>query len=92
MAAKLSLPLAVILCTLLTNAFSQIYTSVKFQYATVAYPGAVSTIANGINDHNVIVGSYFDRNFSVHGFVYRDGKYARLDFPGLSGSPISDTP
>ena len=88
MAAKLLLSVAVVLCALLTNAFSQIYTSVKFQYATVAYPGAVSTNANGINDGNVIVGSYFDRNFSVHGFVYRNGKYARLDFPGSTETEV----
>jgi hypothetical protein len=27
-------------------------------------------------------GSYFDRSFSVHGFLYHNGKYARLDVPG----------
>jgi hypothetical protein len=49
MVPQLSMLLAFVLYMFSTSAFPQIYTSVKFQYATVAYPGAVSTVANGIN-------------------------------------------
>jgi hypothetical protein len=66
------------------HSFSQLYTSVRYQYATLAYPGAVVTTANGINNNNVIVGSYFDRNFVVHGFVYRRGHYESLDVRGAT--------
>src|SRR5262249_16331253 len=95
MSAKSSFATLAITClTLFANGLAQIYTAVKFQYATVAYPGAVSTTANGINNSNVIVGSYFDRNFLVHGFVYHNGKYFRVDFLGSTETEalgISDT-
>lgn len=67
---------------------AQSYTAVSYQYAAIAFPGAESTTANGINNNNVIVGSYFDSNSSVHGFIYRDGKYTRVDVPGSTETEI----
>lgn len=71
-----------------SSAFPQHYTSVKFQYATLAFPGGTNTTANGINNHNVVVGSYSDRKFSVHGFVYHRGTYTRVDVPGSTETEI----
>lgn len=68
--------------------YAQSYTAVSYRYATIAYPGALSTTANGINNNNVIVGSYFDSTSSVHGFLYRDGKYTRIDVPGSTETEI----
>jgi len=73
---------------LIAKGHAQTYTAVSYRYATIAYPGALSTTANGINNNNVIVGSYFDSNSSVHGFIYRDGKYTRVDVPGSTDTEI----
>jgi len=66
----------------------QTYTSVAYKYANIKFPGAALTIANGINNGNVIVGSFFDSNFSVHGFVYRQGRYTQVDYPDSSETEV----
>ena len=44
--------------------------SVTFEIlATFDYPGAVDTIAGGINDRGDVAGSYFDASGNGHGFV-----------------------
>ena len=52
---------------------------------TVTYltaPGASSTSANGINNANDVVGSYYDGQ--THGFLYRNGTYTTVDAPGAT--------
>jgi uncharacterized membrane protein len=47
--------------------------------------GAVQTIVFGINDHNVIAGSYIDTNNVTHGFVGRlNETYTSFDYGGTS--------
>ena len=71
-----------------SNIDAQNYTSVAYAYAPIAVPGATLTIANGINRDNVIVGSFFDASSAVHGFVYRNGHYEQVDFPGSSETEV----
>jgi len=73
---------------LISSLMGQTYTSVAYKYANIKFPGAALTIANGINNNNVIVGSFFDANSSVHGFVYRKGKYIQVDYPGSTETEI----
>lgn len=47
----------------------------------VNYPGATSTTVSGINDLDEVVGSYSSGN-SSHGFLYQNGVYTTIDFPG----------
>jgi hypothetical protein len=75
---------AIFVCT----AFAQTSTSVTFNYAKVQYPGAILTLVNGINNANVVVGSYFDSADVVHGFVYRQGKFSAVNFPGASATEV----
>lgn len=70
------------------SALSQTSTAVAHQYATLAFPKAISTTANGINNNNVIAGYYVDSASFQHGFVYRAGKYAKVDFPGASATAV----
>jgi uncharacterized membrane protein len=58
---------------------------------TIDYPGALGSVAHGINDHGDIVGYYsYDHpvphspggDVQIHGFLYRDGIFAPIDFPG----------
>jgi len=46
----------IILLVLASSLMGQTYTSVAYKYANVRFPGAMLTIANGINNGDVIVG------------------------------------
>jgi probable HAF family extracellular repeat protein len=48
---------------------------------TLAAPGAVATLANGINNSGQVSGYFYDGT-TAHGFLYSGGNYATLDFPG----------
>jgi hypothetical protein len=64
------------------GSFAQTRTSVAYKYTPVDYPGAATTSANGINNGNVIVGSYLDSSNVSHGFKYANGAFTGLNFPG----------
>ena len=50
--------------------------------AVPSVPGSTATVVRGINDNNVITGTYTDPDGSVHGFVGTlDGNYTGFDFP-----------
>jgi hypothetical protein len=93
-----TLLMLVVFCELLVaGASAQTSTAVVYKYSAINYPGAnaQSTVASGINNSNVIVGSYYtDASNSTHGFEYANGKYSTIDFPGASytvATGISDT-
>ena len=67
---------------LIQGVVAQRYTSVAYAYAKITFPGAALTIANAINNNNFIVGSFYDAASSVHGFIYKNGKYTQIDYPG----------
>jgi uncharacterized membrane protein len=69
-------------------ALPQTSTAIAYDYATLAFPHAMSTSANGINNNNVIVGSYVDSASFEHGFIYKAGKYTKIDFPGASATAV----
>ena len=73
---------------LLNGAASQTSTSIVFDYATVAYPGATFTQVTGINNSNVVVGFFLDSAGRSHGFVYRQGKFAAVNFPHASATEV----
>lgn len=50
-------------------------------FATVAYPSAVSTSATGINDAGDVVGSY-EIGANTFGFVEQNGSYTSIAYPG----------
>ena len=54
----------------------------SFNYAAINVPGAKMTVANGINNSNVIVGSYVP-NGSTHtyGFRLHSGAYSKISVP-----------
>ena len=80
--------LVVLSALLPISALSQTSTAVVYDYAKIAFPHALSSSANGINNNNVIVGSYLDSASSQHGFIYRSGKYTKVDFPGASATAV----
>ena len=50
----------------------------------VSYPGATSMTPRGINDLDEIVGSYTLPQSNPHGFLYKDGAFTTIDFPGAA--------
>ena len=80
--------LVALFATLAPAAFSQTSVSVTYNYASISFPGAPVTHVNGINNSNVIVGSYYDSQYFVHGFIYRAGKFTAVDFPGATMTEV----
>jgi uncharacterized membrane protein len=73
---------------LVSAAISQTTVSVTYDYASLKFPNAPVTNVNGINNSNVIVGSYYDSQYFVHGFIYRAGKYTAVNFPGATMTEV----
>lgn len=62
----------------LSNANADSYT-----FTTLYCPGAAQgTVAFGINDAGTVVGMYEDSSSSQHGFVWSNGTYTPLNYPG----------
>jgi probable HAF family extracellular repeat protein len=60
-------------------------------YTAIQYPGAWLTVAYGINDNGVIVGSYQVSEYSEqqHGFLYSNGVYTSVDYPGAASTNLT---
>lgn len=62
--------------------------------STITYPGALWTVAMGINDEGKVVGYYgangvIGNQTSVRGFLFSSGKFTPIDYPGaLSTQPF----
>lgn len=78
-----------VLSAFVSAAVSQTNLAVTYDYALLKFPNAPVTNVNGINNSNVVVGSYYDSQFFVHGFIYRSGKYTAVNFPGASMTEVS---
>jgi len=79
----------VLVCiSLIPGTRAQVSTSVAYEYAEIAYPGARLTTVNGLNNSNTIVGSYFDSYDSVHGFVYRRGRFTAVNVAGATATEV----
>jgi len=53
-------------------------------FTALAPPSSVGSMALGINNHGLVVGSYSDSARIVHGFLYYAGHYTTIDAPGSS--------
>src|SRR5262245_16861020 len=54
----------------------------SFKFAAINVPGAQSTVANGINNGNVIVGSYVSSTGHNFGFRLQNGHFTTINVPG----------
>jgi hypothetical protein len=55
------------------------------RFVTLDYPNAQDTFPAGINDSDVVVGSYS----GGHGFIYKAGGWATLDYPRANSTTLS---
>jgi len=57
-------------------------------YTMLNYPGASGTVAYGINNEDVVTGSYALGGVQ-HGFLWYNGVFTTLDFPGAAATYIT---
>jgi hypothetical protein len=57
-----------------------------YKFTQIEIKGATSANANGITNDGLVTGYYLDANSIYHGFVWRDGRVERVDYPGASGT------
>ena len=79
---KISQPLFIIFTCLLFALAASAQTS--FRYAAINVPNARETVANGINNGNVIVGWYISSTGQGLGFRLASGHYSSIRFPGAA--------
>jgi hypothetical protein len=61
--------------------------SAQYTFSNIQFPGATSTMAQGINDQGKIVGHYLDgTDGRWHGLIFQNGVYTTLDYPGVPGT------
>ncbi|MHB1938508.1 MAG: hypothetical protein ACYCOR_18270 [Acidobacteriaceae bacterium] len=67
-------------------------TALSYTYATIDDPsGSLSTQAYGINSTEQIVGTYSDTSGGGHGFLYSNGNFSTIDYPGPGTSSTNPT-
>ena len=83
-ALSLMSSLATLVLSLTTPAHSE------GSYTPLSFPGAAGvTEVSGINDLGQVVGSYWSADFqTADGFLYSNGVYSTLDYPGAVGTSI----
>ena len=65
-----------------------VYRNSKFK--TFNFPGTHAvTAVSAINDHGVVVGSYFVYGAGFYGFAYKNGKYVSFGFPGATETYVT---
>src|SRR6266478_2213814 len=60
-----------------------------YRYTKIDVPNASLTIARGINARGDIIGSYTDADGAGHDFLFHNGVYTNIDYPGGAGSAIA---
>jgi probable HAF family extracellular repeat protein len=50
-------------------------------YDVFSHPGAISTVANGINEQGVVAGSYSESAGVSRGYIWREGSFTSIDYP-----------
>ena len=54
------------------------------KFTQIDMPGALFTVANGINARGDIVGAYVDSNGRLHGFLLSNASFTTIDPPGAN--------
>jgi probable HAF family extracellular repeat protein len=57
-----------------------------YTVSTVDAPNSTLTVASGIDIRGQIVG-YYVNAAGTHGFLFQDGAFSSIDFPGTNGQP-----
>jgi len=60
------------------------------QFTRIDVPGAVMTLADGVNDRGQVVGGYVDAGGRVHGYLWDEGRFTTIDVPGSVATQAGD--
>ncbi len=60
----------------------------SYAFTEIAYPGATSTAAAGINSAGHIVG-WYQKGDRTYGFLYKDGTYSSIQYPGAGFTQLT---
>ena len=67
--------------------FGLIHAKSHAEFTPIDFPGAASTLAQGINNRGDVVGQYTDAA-GYHGFIFSSGEYRTIDVPGSTNTSI----
>jgi uncharacterized membrane protein len=82
--------LAFLLTALLSASASVALAQAGGTYTTIDFPGATSTVAEGIDSAGDVVGYFVDSGgVFLHGFLLSNGVYTQLDAPGTTNGTIA---
>lgn len=76
---------------LIPTAQAQADISYKYNFVKLEYPGALSSFPLGINALRQIVGVRIDAQGVNHGYLYQNGKFIDIDYPGAAAIPNGGT-
>ena len=60
------------------------------RFTRIDVPGAVNTVARGLNDRAQVVGDYLDAAGRLHGFLWDKGRFTTIDGPEGTGASATD--
>ena len=66
-----------------------LYNKNKNTFTLINYPSATGTTVFGVNSSDVVVGTYTDSAAIWHGFLWNDGVFSGIDYPGATGGTIA---
>jgi hypothetical protein len=58
-------------------------------FTTIDFPGASSTLINGISNSGAMVGQYMDGGIVVHGFMLAGGVFHEIDVTGANNTVVN---
>jgi probable HAF family extracellular repeat protein len=65
--------------------YTDAYAYKNGKFKNLDFPGAIETVARGVNDDGVIVGQYFLAG-TTYGFAFKNGKYLTFSYPGAKAT------
>ena len=57
----------------------------QYKFQRLNPPGSTYSVAFGVNNNGVVVGSFVNASSEFEGFAYKSGKYEAIVFPGAVG-------
>jgi len=54
----------------------------SYKFITIPAPNSPYAVASGINNAGVVTGYYLDSSSNYHGFVWENGAFQTIDYPG----------
>lgn len=62
--------------------------SSNYKFITIDANGSTNAVASSINDERLVTGYYEDSNSAYHGFVWKNGVFRTVDYPGAANTSL----